>query len=192
LFSCLAASALLAVCGCGTTSTSTTTTTTTSGATGGTSKDWKADFLRQRSDAEKNVCLAKIKFKPGSEELIESQFRYQRAKTCVNLLLEGIQHSIRNGENPMAAPYYASRADEASETLNNFNMYVVRKTTPPGADQPKFLPLLLPLVAPMVNVVVDRVSAANKQRAEERKATYERVASDLNSVRFAEFADIRP
>jgi hypothetical protein len=187
LFSCLAASALLVVCGCGTTSTSTTTTT---GTAGGPAKDWKADFLRQRDEAEANARLAKAKLKPGSDEFGQAQSRYQRAKSAVNLLLEGIQSSIRDGQNPMASPFYPSRSQEAEQALLNFNNYVTRTVLSPDM-QPKFLPLVLPLVTSLGGAIWDKVAAANARSAQERKVIYERTASELNGVRFSDFVDIR-
>lgn len=188
LFPLLAVAALLAVCGCGGSSSTSNTATLKEGET---TKDWKADFLRQRDEAETNARLAKVKFKPGSEEFIQAQSRYQRAKSSINLLLEGIQGSIRDGQNPMASPFYASRSREAEEALLNFNNYIAR-TAVPAEMQPKFLPLVLPLVTSLGGAIWDKIAASNAKREQERRVLYERTASDLNSVRFMEFPDIRP
>jgi len=151
--------------------------------------DWKSDFLRQRDDVEANVRLAKSTFAANSPELAESHNRYVRARDAVNLLIEDIQNSIREGRNPMSSAFYAGRAHDAEEAVLNFNNYVQRTALPPE-NQSKFPVVALPLITTIGGAVWDKIAASHAQAEQERKVVLERTAVDLNSVRFPDFADI--
>jgi hypothetical protein len=152
--------------------------------------DWKSDFLRQRDAVEANVRLAKNTFGANSTEMAESRNRYVRARNTVNLLIDDIQNSIREGRNPMASPFYSGRASEAESAVLSFNNYVAHAALPPDS-QSKFLPAAaLPLITSLGGAVWDKIVAYNAKVEQEHKVALERTAADLNSVRFPEFADV--
>jgi hypothetical protein len=142
-----------------------------------------------RDDTEDRVRTAKAILAKEPEKLREVQKLYQRSQTSVNLLVEDIQTSIRQGRNPEGSVYFSGRNKKAQADLTEFNSFVAKVTAPPGAE-PKFLPALIPVVSMLSNLVTDRVQGYMNRKQEEKRAAYNEVAAELDVTKFKPFSEI--
>jgi len=150
------------------------------------STDIEADLTKERTRVDSNVNLAKRRLEKDLDAMAKVKLKYNEARNAVQLLVEDIQRSIRDGKDPKRSKLYAKRAKEAESAIALFNEHVEIALMDPK-DRPKFLPLLVPLIGSLADVLWKNIDESRKASAAERKARREEMAEELERLKFREF-----